>query len=66
MEEKFSYFKTVNHIMIDIENLNGCWPSCVILLSLYKKKSTSISNVFASLNPDNQGNFSIMIANKVF
>jgi hypothetical protein len=38
VNEKFSYFKSVNHIMIDTENLKGCWPTCVVLLSLYKRK----------------------------
>lgn len=33
-------FKSLNHIMIEHENLKECWPSCVILVSLYKKKDT--------------------------
>lgn len=66
VNEKFSYFKSVNHIMIDTENLKGCWPTCVVLLSLYKKKADASINIFTSASPDNQGNFSLMVANKVF
>lgn len=52
--------------MIDTENLKGCWPTCVVLLSLYKKKTDASTNIFVSARPDNQGNFSLMVANKVF
>lgn len=56
----------MSHIIIDTENLKGCWPSCVVLLSLFKKKTTGLSAVFNTLSPSGQGNFSVMVANKVF
>lgn len=67
VDEKFSAYRSVNHISIDTEKLKECWPSCVILLSLFKKKSSSLyGDIFAKIDPSNQGNFSIMVANKVF
>lgn len=38
VEDKYSIYKSINHVVIDTENLQGCWPTCVVLLSLYKKK----------------------------
>ena len=38
LDNPLSSWSSVKHIQIDHENLQGCWPSCIVLMSLSKKK----------------------------
>ena len=37
---QMSSYNSINHVQIDSSSLKGCWPNCIVLMSLYKKKNS--------------------------